>query len=368
MNLKKLTNYIVKFLIVLFGAIIGLILINELQKFELLYRNGDQRFNFFIELTFAIVFAIIFYLLSGRIQKFLRSVLDSLEKELVDLPLSVVVFGSIGLIIGLIIALLISQLINALNLPFLGGFLTVIAYIIFPYLGMTTAGRNTDLVMSVFKDERFSLSKELRKDTKKELKDKKILDTSVIIDGRIFEITKTGFLEGEFIMPTFVLEELQHIADSSDSLKRNRGRRGLEVVNNLKELEQITFTVEDIDYSDISEVDSKIVKLAQDIDAKILTNDYNLNKVASVQGIDVLNINELANSLKPIAIPGESMIIDIIKQGQEKNQGVGYLDDGTMIVVEDGKDAIGERKKVIVTSVLQTNAGKMIFARIGQRT
>ena len=166
------------------------------------------------------------------------------------------------------------------------------------------------------------------------------------------------------MLPLFILEELQHIADSSDSLKRNRGRRGLEVMNGLRELKQIEVIIVDKMYEEIEEVDSKLIKLAIDDKAKIITNDFNLNKVAEVQGVPVLNINELANSLKPIAIPGETMYVQIIKQGQESNQGVAYLDDGTMIVIENGKSHIGESKEVIVTSVLQTNAGKMIFAKI----
>ena len=194
--------------------------------------------------------------------------------------------------------------------------------------------------------------------------EKKVLDTSAIIDGRILEIAKTDFLEGPLVLPVFILEELQHIADSSDSLKRNRGRRGLEVINNLQSLENIEVIILDKKYPEIIEVDSKLVKLALDEGYKIITNDFNLNKVAKVQGIKVLNINELANALKPIAIPGETMYVQIIKEGQEQDQGIAYLDDGTMIVIENGKDLIGQAKEVTVTSVLQTNAGKMIFAKV----
>ena len=191
----------------------------------------------------------------------------------------------------------------------------------------------------------------------------KVLDTSVIIDGRILDIINTDFLEGELIVSEFVLEELQHIADSPDDLKRERGRRGLDIINKIKESDKIKLTVIDKDYKDIKEVDAKLLKLALDLGAKVFTNDYNLNKVADVQGIPILNINDLANSLKPVVIPGEKMEIEVIKKGKGKNQGVGYLEDGTMVVVEDGQDLIDKTIKAKVTSVLQTSAGRMIFVR-----
>ena len=191
----------------------------------------------------------------------------------------------------------------------------------------------------------------------------KILDTSVIIDGRIFDICETGFVEGPLVIPNFVLDELRHISDSSDSLKRNRGRRGLDILNKIqKELSIETQIVED-DFPKIAEVDAKLLKLAQKIDGKVITNDYNLNKVAEFQGVPVLNINELSNAIKPVVLPGEEMTIDIVKDGKESSQGVAYLDDGTMIVVEGGRKYIGQTTDVIVTSVLQTAAGRMIFAK-----
>jgi len=189
------------------------------------------------------------------------------------------------------------------------------------------------------------------------------LDTSVIIDGRIADICKTGFVEGPLIIPQFVLEELQHIADSSDTLKRNRGRRGLDILNKIQKELDIEVIIYDKKIDDVEEVDSKLLKLAQMLKGKIITNDFNLNKVAEVQGIEVLNVNELANAVKPIVLPGEEMVVHVIKDGKEFNQGLAYLDDGTMIVVEGGKQYIGEKIDVIVTSVLQTSAGRMIFAK-----
>ncbi len=191
----------------------------------------------------------------------------------------------------------------------------------------------------------------------------KILDTSVIIDGRIADIARTGFIEGVLLIPGFVLQELQHIADSSDVLKRNRGRRGLDILNRMQKESKVAVHIVDEDFDDITEVDAKLVRLAQLKDAKVLTNDFNLNKVAELQGVDVLNINELANAVKPVVLPGEEMLVHVIKDGKEQGQGVGYLDDGTMIVVDGGRRFIGESVGVMVTSVLQTAAGRMIFAK-----
>lgn len=191
----------------------------------------------------------------------------------------------------------------------------------------------------------------------------KILDTSVIIDGRIVDILKTGFIEGKILIPVFVLEELRHIADSSDTLKRNRGRRGLDILNEIQGQPEVEVKIVEKNYKNIKEVDSKLLKLAEDLKGAIVTNDYNLNKVASFQKVDVLNINELANAVKPVVLPGEEMQVVIVKEGKENNQGIGYLNDGTMIVVEGGKKYVGEMLDVAVTTVLQTAAGRMIFAK-----
>ncbi|MEW6053497.1 MAG: PIN domain-containing protein [Nitrospirota bacterium] len=194
----------------------------------------------------------------------------------------------------------------------------------------------------------------------------KILDTSVIIDGRIADVCETGFLEGVFILPQFILQELQHIADAPDHMKRARGRRGLDVLHKIQKMSRITVRIVDEDFPKIKEVDAKLVALAKVLNAKVITNDFNLNKVAELQGVSVLNINELANSLKPVVLPGESMKVFILKEGKEYNQGVAYLDDGTMVVVENGRRLIGKNSEVIVTSVLQTTAGRMIFSKLGE--
>ena len=192
----------------------------------------------------------------------------------------------------------------------------------------------------------------------------RILDTNVIIDGRISDIGKTGFLGGNLIIPRFVLHELHTIADCPDSLKRKRGRRGLEILGKIRKDPRMNVTIQDMDFPEVQGVDNKLVKLAKAIGGDIITNDYNLNKVAELENVRVLNINELANAMKPVVLPGEIMSVKVVKEGKEYNQGVGYLDDGTMIVVENGKRSTGLTVDVIVTSVLQTAAGKMIFARL----
>jgi len=192
----------------------------------------------------------------------------------------------------------------------------------------------------------------------------KILDTSVIIDGRIADICDTGFIEGILVIPNFVLNELQMIADSADSIKRNRGRRGLDILNKMQKDQTIMVKISDMDFPEIHEVDAKLVKMAKVMKAMVITNDFNLNKVAEFHGVKVLNINQLSNALKPIVLPGEEMKVALIKEGKDSNQAIGYLDDGTMVVVENGRRRLGHEVDVIVTSVLQTTAGRMIFARI----
>ncbi len=192
----------------------------------------------------------------------------------------------------------------------------------------------------------------------------KILDTSVIIDGRISDICDTGFLEGILVIPNFVLQELQMIADSADSIKRNRGRRGLDILNKMQKDQSIMVKISDMDFDDINEVDAKLVKLAKVMNAKVITNDFNLNKVAEFHGVPVLNINQLSNALKPVVLPGEEMKVALIKEGKDHNQAIGYLDDGTMVVVENGRRKLNEEVEVTVTSVLQTTAGRMIFTRL----
>lgn len=287
-----------------------------------------------------------------------------LEGRLQRIPTQEIITGALGLICGLIIANLLG--VSFIHLPLVGAYIPMAGSIVFGYLGWTLGTKRKDEVWNVFNFiPRWGSGKD-RDKAKSEAPSKsgaKILDTSVIIDGRIADIIKSGFIEGTMIIPSFVLEELRHIADSSDLLKRNRGRRGLDILNKIRKEFNIKVKVTEIDFDDLAEVDSKLVRLAQKMSAPVLTNDYNLNKVAELQGVRVLNINELANAVKPVVLPGEEMTVQVIKDGKELGQGVAYLDDGTMIVVENGRRFIGQTIPVLVTSVLQTAAGRMIFAK-----
>lgn len=317
-----------------------------------------------IEIFIIILFALIFYLISIPVIKLISRVVVDMENSLKGVPVSEMLWATVGLILGLIIAFLLSQPLKLIPIPYLGLILTVIIYGSCAYLGLR--------VGSVHREELNDKFRNLIPVTKKAIKEKplvkedttaKVLDTSVIIDGRVKEIALAGFLEGKLIVPVFVLEELQHIADSADSLKRNRGRRGLDILKAMQDSPDFDIEIFKGKYEDIKEVDSKLLKLTQELNGKIVTNDYNLNKVAVLQNIPVLNINELANAVKPVFLPGEEMEVAIVKEGKEHSQGLGYLDDGTMIVVENGKKYLGETITVIVTSILQTSAGKMIFAK-----
>ena len=266
-----------------------------------------------------------------------------------------------GLIIGFTLGHLINLAYSALNITVLDEYSHIITPLIYHLSGF--------FVMMFFVinyDEITFLNKIVSPDVQSS-DDKiayKILDTSVIIDGRIADICDTGFIEGILVIPNFVLNELQMIADSADSIKRNRGRRGLDILNKMQKDQAIMVKITDIDFADINEVDAKLVKLAKIMSAKVITNDYNLNKVAEFHGVPVLNINQLSNALKPVVLPGEDMRVALIKEGKDVNQAIGYLDDGTMVVVENGRKRLNEEVDVTVTSVLQTTAGRMIFTRL----
>ncbi len=262
-----------------------------------------------------------------------------------------------GLILGLIMAKLVSDAFSLAPLPAqtLSG-IRVTLTLVFCYLGMVMAMRG--------KDEFNIIIPYVRLRRQDQSADIVLVDTSVIIDGRIVDIFKTKFLSGKIIIPRFVLKELQQIADSTDPIKRQRGRRGLEMLHTIQKESGLDIALNEEDFPETPEVDAKLVKLAKLLEAKILTVDFNLNRVASIQGIKVLNINELANALKPVVFPGEHMQIKLIREGKEHNQAVGYLDDGTMVVVEDARRLIGQEVKVAVTSVLQTQAGRMIFTKL----
>jgi uncharacterized protein YacL len=284
------------------------------------------------------------------------------EQYLQRTPTQDLVMGSVGLIIGLIIANLIGNLLSFLGL--VGKLLWILITLFLSYLGLSIGIKKREELLALFANfPKFGKDRALKSEVK--AGHFKILDTSVIIDGRIAELCESGFIEGVMLIPAFVLEELRHIADSPDLLKRNRGRRGLDILNKMRKDTDIKVQIYDNNrgLEDVAEVDTKLVKLAQKLGGKILTNDYNLNKVAELHGVKVLNINELANAVKPVVLPGEEMVVQLVKDGKEMGQGVAYLDDGTMIVVDNGKRYMNQTIPVLVTSVLQTAAGRMIFAK-----
>ncbi len=328
-----------------------------------------------VQLTFASLLAILVgALIGGLIGYFSSSYLIRqlkkfsvwVETQLAKMPIADVALGALGLAAGLAIANLVSY--SFAKIPVVGDYIPVVFSIVLGYLGLhiTTKRRKdltgiVDYIPRIIKER----NKEKNSSPKQEGSQKvyKLLDTSVIIDGRIADICTTGFIEGTLLIPVFVLEELQHIADSADTLKRVRGRRGLDILQKIRTELNLDVEITNADYDDTPEVDSKLVRLAQDVKGKIITNDFNLNKVAQLRGVQVLNINELSNAVKPVVIPGESMEVKVVKDGKEPGQGVAYLDDGTMIVVENGRRHMNEKVRVEVTSALQTSAGRMIFAK-----
>lgn len=287
------------------------------------------------------------------------SVIARLERRLGDIPGGSMAAGLTGTLAGLLVAVLLYPSVAAVS-----GMLRAVPFVMTLLLG--AAGLRLGLAK---RDELLAMLAQLRTGAadpakgKKMPEEHKILDTSVIIDGRIADICKTGFIQGILVIPEFVLEELQHIADSSDLLKRNRGRRGLDILNKIQKELDVKVLIYEGDFDDVNEVDSKLVRLAKLLKGKVITNDFNLNKVCELQGVSVLNINDLANAVKPVVLPGEEIVVQVIKDGKEYGQGVAYLDDGTMIVVEGGREFIGTTLEVMVTSVLQTSAGRMIFAK-----
>ena len=333
-----------------------------------------------LQIFIALIFGIIFYKLAPVLNRKSKKMADNIGNDLQAVSASDLVGGTLGLIAGLIIAFLITQIYAGILPGMLNLTLTICIYALLGYIGLVIGNKKLPEVFAASIAARKLAARAAAaadehpyadynmKDSKKRNVVPKILDTSVIIDGRIVEIMKTGFLEGPIVIPEFVLVELRHIADSSDALKRNRGRRGLDILNKIQEDYGIEIYNTDSEKAlkDIPEVDVKLLKLAQIMKGKVVTNDFNLNKVSVIKGVPVLNINELANAMKPMVIPGEVMTVTLIKQGKEYGQAVAYLDDGTMIVVEDGRKKIGQTLDINVTSVLQTAAGRMIFGKVRQ--
>lgn len=358
-------NKIVRSIIALVGVGIGYGVGEFLMSVPTIQNLGilSQYYQKVLFVVFmCLIFGIILYIIAPKIYKTLANIIDYSVKNIQKLTVGEIAYGSIGALIALLITSILSRPLLDIN-RVIGPIIVIILNLVAAIIGMDIMIKKKEDITNIL----LNLKKNgVVKEKKVKISSKvvpKILDTSVIIDGRIFDICQTGFIEGPLVIPNFVLDELRHISDSADSLKRVRGRRGLDILNKIQKELSIETQVWEGDFPKIEEVDSKLLKLTQVLHGKVITNDYNLNKVAEVQGVPVLNINELSNAIKPVVIPGEEMTVEVVKGGKEASQGVAYLDDGTMIVVEGGKKYIGETIEVVVTSVLQTAAGRMIFGK-----
>lgn len=358
--LKKLLTC----LFTIIGVVLGYILAQQLltiEYFSKIITRGATLQAVLFYIFCSLICGLVFFLISPWIVKMISLAMEYVENSIQKVPVADIIFGTVGAFIGLLITAVFVGLFPKMSILW-----TVIELTICIIVAVFTADiaikKREEITSLIANIKRANVNKE--KKGKQAIKGiPKILDTSVIIDGRIFDICQTGFVEGTLVIPNFVLAELRHIADSADGLKRNRGRKGLDILNKIQNELSINVEIYEKDFPDIPEVDNKLLKLAQIMNGIVITNDFNLNKVAEFQKVPVLNINELANAVKPVVLPGEEMNIDIIKDGKESGQGIAYLDDGTMIVVEGGRKHIGEKIDVVVTSVLQTAAGRMIFAK-----
>lgn len=360
---RKVLRFVFAFLGMLFGYGASTLLFDNVRWLS--DSLGEYAYTLVVPLI-VILFGIIFFDLYEKLLTRGEVVTKHMLLDIEKIPTAEIVTGTIGLVAGLFVAYLISQIINGIEVlkaAYINVIISVVLYVGLGYLGLMLGRRGSGELKLLVANPNV-------KETVNRKKSKlgtcpKIFDTSVIIDGRIVDILKTGFIEGDIIIPDFVLVELRHIADSADNLKRARGRRGLDILAKIQTEYGIDIyeTASDKILDDIPEVDVKLLKLAQNLKGAVVTNDFNLNKVATVQGLKVLNINELANSLKPVVLPGENLNVFLVKEGKENDQAVAYLDDGTMIVVEGGRKYIGQNINTTVTSVLQTTAGRMIFAK-----
>jgi len=347
-------NNVIKFSFSTVGAFTGITLVRTFITHKL--PDSPPQIIVGAYILAAVVAALVFYTTSNKIIEIVMGFLDKMEAFFEKLTLYELTLGSVGLIVGLVIANLVTIPIKGIDI--IGTPISIVSNILFGSLGIAVAvGKKNERIFDTLKGKMAS------GDRKSNVAGPKVLDTSVIIDGRVVDILRSGFIEGELVVPSFVLEELRHIADSQDALKRNRGRRGLDVLNMIQKDLEIPVRSVDFKLESDSEVDSALLRLTKELNGKVLTIDFNLNKVAEFQGVPVLNINELSNAVKPIALPGEEMTVQVIKDGKENGQGIGYLEDGTMIVIDGGRRHIGESLNVTVTSILQTAAGRMIFAK-----
>ncbi|MBN2795012.1 MAG: PIN domain nuclease [Clostridia bacterium] len=357
---KKLIRGLLSLAAVSTGIALGKSISNEMDVRDIVNIGFGETVTELIFIgLFGLILGFIVFIISPFLIKQAQRLAKYIEKEITKLPAEHVLVGFIGLISGFLVAFIVGGLTrNLIPIPLLNNIIGVVLYLFLGYLGVRIAtGGRLDLTKFLENFGKLSIG------SKADHAKPKVLDTSVIIDGRILDICNTKFIEGKLIVPEFVLKELRHIADSSDALKRKRGRRGLDILNKLQTEIENEVIIDNTDFKDESEVDIKLLKLAKKLGGMVATHDYNLNKVAILHGVDVLNINELANAVKPVVLPGEEMVVEVVKEGKENNQGLAYLDDGTMIVIENGRNLIGQQIAVEVTTALQTAAGKMIFVR-----
>lgn len=357
--------FIIRSVFMIIGGALGYYLLPELYGFLPLEFPGWLS-NTIVNL---LIGGIIFYFLGRVFENAIIRLFTRFERLIESLDIFYVISGVVGALIGLILAWLINMILVSLQIPFISNIIPIIVMVFLGTIGFSFATQRRDDVRRLITQRHVSEEDEIGKDGLLERKayenfrQYKVLDTSAIIDGRIKDVLDTGFLEGTLVISQYVLGELQRIADSSDGLKRERGRRGLDVLNELQNDPRFDVEMYIKDVDEVSAVDQKLVIIAKRLDGVLVTNDYNLNKVAEFQNVPVLNVNELANAVKPVVIAGEEMNITIVREGSERSQGVGYLQDGTMVIVEDGKHYMNESILVEVTSTLQTSAGRMIFTR-----
>ncbi len=340
------------------GYEIGELIRNELAQ------DASARYHVFGFIISIIVLVGIGYVAGGVLGRYVARLINRFEHAIQDVPGYQLMFGAFGIIAGFIIALFPSVISVVVIRSYGTWVAAAFLFVICGTAGYIIAVQKKDDLLEVFRPSGVPL---LNLREGEAGASSKLLDTSVIIDGRILDIAASGFLEGALIVARFVLNELQAVADSTDALKRNRGRRGLDILNSLQRQDRVEVIIEDRDFPEVKEVDSKLILLARHLNVPILTNDFNMNKVAEIQGARVLNINELANALKPAMLPGEEFTLTILKEGKEPGQGVGYLEDGTMVVVDRARRFVGRPVEAAVTSVLQTPAGRMIFASLKEK-
>lgn len=350
---------IIQVLFLLIGATVGIIFLPYV--FELIPIIDNPWINNAI--VSAVIGAAIFFILSLLFADSLVKFMKWMEEKLLHAPTPDLLFGTVGMIIGLVVAFLVGFALSTIDIPLVATAAPIVLSVVLGYLGFQVGFQKREEMLTMLTPAKLAIPKKVEIEPPVEKVAYKLLDTSVIIDGRIADISATGFMEGTFVVPQFVLSELQHIADSSDTLKRTRGRRGLDILKRLQSEREGAIMITEESFDEVAEVDLKLMRAAKKMGGQVVTNDFNLNKVCELHNVPVLNINDLANAVKPVVIPGEDMHVVVIKDGKEQNQGVAYLDDGTMIVIEDGKKFIGDAIDVTVTSVLQTSAGRMIFAK-----